>query len=948
MEWLGGVLAEMLGNLCQRRELALLARRVAFYEELADSAFLAGRPHALEGYKSRAVVGCVETRMACAGRQLALNALVRIHVDGRTIEVAAGTTILEAIGGSVPHLCHDARVAPAGACRSCLVQVDGAGKPVPACTTVVTDGMEIATHTPALEQGRHEILTMLAERIPELGPSPLAEAFFAYGITPRGTGGSIDDSHPYLRVDMSKCIDCFLCERICRDLQGQDVWHAVERDGRLRLVADAGVPLGESSCVACGACADACPTGAIEDRSLPALGRPERFTRTTCPYCGVGCELEVGTRADRIVQIRPATDAPVNKGHACVKGRYAFAFVDAPDRITSPMVRDASGWREVSWDDAIGFVANRLASIRAARGPDAIGVLGSARATNEENYLTQKLARVVIGTNNVDCCARVCHAPTAAALAAMFGTGAATGCFDDIELASIICVVGANSTESHPVVGARIRQAARRKAELIVIDPRRTELAAMADLHLQPRIGTDIPLLHAIAHVMFDEDLVDHDFVDRRVSGLDELRRCVGAWTPERASAVCEVDPAKIAEAARRMAANGSVMFFHGLGATEHVQGTETVMCIANLALLTGNVGKPGGGVNPLRGQNNVQGSAHMGCEPHRLTGYVKIEDARERFEQVWGAPIPARQGLDLIEMIDAADRGELAALWAIGYDVLLTNPEANRTRRALTKLDLVIVQDMFLNETARELAHVILPACSSYEKDGTFMNAERRIQRVRAAVAPRARTDWQILCAVAAAMGHAREFAFASPREIWDEIRRVWPAGAGITYERLDQGGLQWPCPSEDHPGTPRLHAAAFATSATAPLHAAEYRASPEQTDREHPFVLTSGRRLYQFNAGTMTDRTANHELQPDDLVEVSPADARRLGIADGERVRLVSRYGSAELGATITDRVRDGELFATFHTASVFLNRVTSPAHDAITHTPEYKRTAVRIERI
>ena len=876
--------------------------------------------------------------------------MVRITVDGRSLEVAAGATIVEVIAGSLPSLCHDPRVAPVGACRLCLVELAGASRPVPACTTVVADGMNIATRTATLEAGRREILDMLAERIPELGPSRLADAFGTYGIAPRGVPGAADESHPYLRVDMARCIDCFLCERICRDLQGQDVWHAIERDGRLRLVADTGVPLGASTCVACGACADACPTGAIEDRSLVDLGRPDRFTRTTCPYCGVGCELDVGTRGDRIVQIRPTMDAPVNKGHACVKGRYAFAFLDAEDRITSPMLRDAAGWHEVSWDDAIAHVASRLAAIREARGPEAIGVLGSARATNEDNYVTQKLARVAIGTNNVDCCARVCHAPSAAALAAMFGTGAATGCYDDIELASSICVVGANCTESHPILGARIRQAKRRGTELIVIDPRRTELAATSDLHLQLRIGTDIPLLHAIARVMLEENLIDEEFVRARVSGLGELRIRVDAWTPERASVVCGVDASRIVEAARRIAAHGPVTFFHGLGATEHVQGTETVMSIANLALLTGNVGRPGAGVNPLRGQNNVQGAAHMGCEPHRLTGYVKLDEARFRFEQIWGAPVPTRDGLDLIEMIDAADRGELAALWMIGYDVLLTNPDAHRTRRALGKLELVIVQDLFLNETAREVGHVFLPACSSYERDGTFMNAERRIQRVRAALEPRGRSrpDWRILCDVGAAMGHARELAFRSPREIWDEIRRVWPAGAGISYDRLDRGGLQWPCPSEDHPGTERLHSTAFARAATAPLHCADYEASPERTDRDHPFVLTTGRRLYQFNAGTMTARTQNQQLQPSDALEISPSDARRLGIADGERVRLVSRHGSAELDVVISERVREGELFATFHTAGVFLNHVIGPAHDAITHTPEYKRTAVRIERM
>jgi formate dehydrogenase major subunit len=880
--------------------------------------------------------------------------VTRITIDGRSEDIDEGLTILDALrrtGTELPALCHDDRVVPAGVCRLCLVEVRGTAKPVPACATTIVEGMEITTRTEAVENGRREILEMLACRMPaSSGDDRLSIAMRAYGVVPRGAPDPalVDDSHPYIRVDMTKCIDCFLCERICHELQGQDTWHAIERDGHLRLVPDTGDPLGVSSCVSCGACADACPSGAIEDRTLSVLGRPARFTRTTCPYCGVGCELEVGTRADQIVQIRPALDAVVNKGHTCVKGRYAFGYVDATDRITTPLVREGATWREVSWQQAIDVVATRLAAIRDVAGPSSIGVLGSARATNEDNYVAQKLARVVLGTNNVDCCARVCHAPSAAALAAMFGTGAATSSFDDIELAATIVVIGANSTESHPIVGDRIRQASRHGANLIVIDPVRTELAAMAELHVRPRLGTDLPLLLAIAQTLFAERLVDHAFVLERVTGVDALRAEAAAWPPERAAFTCGVGVDAIREVAHRIAADRPVLFFHGLGVTEHVQGTDTVMAIANLALLTGNVGRPGAGVNPLRGQNNVQGAAHMGCEPKRLTGYAPITEARERFERVWGSPVPTAAGLDLIEMIDAAEQRQLKALWAIGYDVLLTNPNAERTRRALGQLELMIVQDLFLTETARELASVFLPAASSFEKDGTFMNAERRVQRVRAAIAPRgnSRPDWQIVCDVAAAMGYRRDFAFASAEEIWDEIRRVWPAGAGISYARLEQGGLQWPCPAEDHPGTARLHAGAFAQAQTARLHPALFHPSRECTDATYPLTLTTGRRLYQFNAGTMTRRTANVALQPEDVVEISAADAARHGLADGERVRLRSRHGAAILPIAISQRVRDGELFATFHTGEVLLNRVIGPLGDAVTHTPEYKLTAVRIE--
>lgn len=878
----------------------------------------------------------------------------RITIDGRPLELDTSSSILEAMERAdvrLPQLCHDARVAPAGACRLCLVEVAGIARPMPACTTSIWDGMEVSTRTRALETGRREILETLAQRLPAtIGFSPLLDALHAYRVTPRAEPlvALVDDSHPYIHVDMTRCIDCFLCQRICSEVQGQDTWNVVERGGALRLVPDAGAPLGSSSCVSCGACADACPSGAIEDRTIGLLGRPDRFTRTTCAYCGVGCELDVGVRGDQIVQIRPTREAPVNKGHLCVKGRYAFGYVDAPDRVTAPMIRRGDRWHEVSWDVAIAHVASELTRLRDTFGPDALAVLGSARATNEDNYVAQKLARVVLGTNNVDCCARVCHAPSAAALAAMFGTGAATSSFDDIEQARTIVVIGANSTESHPIVGARIRQAARHGAKLVVLDPRRTELAAMADLHLQPRIGTDLPLLHAIAQTILAEELLDARFVRDRVSGVDELRACVSSWTPERAGALCGVDPAKIVEAARRIAGDRPALFFHGLGVTEHVQGTETVMCVANLALLTGNVGAPGSGVNPLRGQNNVQGAAHMGCEPHRLTGYVRIEEARARFEAAWNAPLPARDGLDLIEMIDAADRRDLKGLWAIGYDVLLTNPEAERTRRALGNLELLVIQDLFFNETARAHGTVFLPVCSSFEKNGTFMNAERRIQRVRAAIGPRgeSRPDWQVVCQIAAAMGHAHQFGFESANEIWDEVRQVWPVGRGITYERIERGGLQWPCPDEHHPGTTRLHTTSFASAHTARLHAAEYRPSTEVTDADYPFALTTGRRLYQFNAGTMTARTLNQALQPGDVVEISLADAERLGITHGAPVRLRSRYGEATLPAAISTHLRDGELFATFHTAEVFLNRLVGTRCDPITHTPEYKLTAVCVE--
>ncbi|HXG46730.1 MAG TPA: formate dehydrogenase subunit alpha, partial [Methylomirabilota bacterium] len=623
-------------------------------------------------------------------------------------------------------------------------------------------------------------------------------------------------------------------------------------------------------------------------------------------------------------------------------------FTHASDRVTTPMIREDGVWRQVSWAEAVGRVAGLLRRFRDESGPDSIGVLGSARGTNEENYLAQKFARVVLGTNNVDCCARVCHAPTAAGMKQTFGTGAATNCFDDIERASLFLLCGCNPTENHPIVGARIRQAVLRGARLIVIDPRAIELAGLATVHLPLRPGTNVPLLHALAHVIVRENLADPTALAARVSGWESFREFIASWTPERAAAITGVAAEQIRRAARLYATVRPAMCFHGLGVTEHLQGTEGVMCLVNLALLTGNFGRPGAGVNPLRGQNNVQGAAHMGCEPDHLTGFVPVEQGRTDFGELWQAPVPGARGMNLMEMMDAAAAGRLRALWAIGYDVALTNPNAAATRAALARLELVVVQDLFLNELARDFGHVFLPACSSFERDGTFMNSERRVQRVRRVLEPagEAKPDWEIICAVAAAMGWGKQFAFRSAEEIWNEVRAVWRAGAGISYARLEHGGLQWPCPTEDHPGTPILHRETFPHGPQAALQCVEFIATDETLTDEFPFLLTTGRTLYQFNAGTMTGRTPNARLRVSDTLDVAPEDARRLGLRDAERVRVRSRHGTAALPVRIDPRVKPGELFASFHDVETFVNRLTGPHRDRCVMTPEYKVVAVRVE--
>ena len=885
---------------------------------------------------------------------------MQLFIDGRRYEVPDGSTILQAVrhaGLDLPTLCHDDRLRPSGACRLCLVEVDGSSRWAAACATPAVAGARVVTRSAAIEDYRRTVLTMMAREYPSAAVSQSPEAVFhrllqQYGIAPPAIPaepGLVDSSHPFISIDLSRCIACYRCVRICDELQGQHVWGLRGRGAGISISPDR-VPLALSSCVSCGACVDTCPTGALEDASADRLGPPTTWTRTVCPYCGVGCELQAGSRDGRLVSVRPAPDAPVNKGHLCVKGRYGFEFVDASDRVTVPMIRRAGAWHETSWDEAVGFAADRLRDVIAGHGADSVGILGSARATNEDNYVAQKLARVVLGTNNVDCCARVCHAPSAAGLKQVVGAGMATNSFDDLERAGAILLWGANATESHPVIGARIRQAARNGARLIVVDPRRTELARCADLHLQLQPGTDLALANALAQVIVDEDLYDHQFVERRTAGLAGFAQFLRAWSPENTAASCGVDAARIRAAARLYAGARPAISFHGLGLTEHVQGTEAVMALVNLALLTGNLGKPGAGVNPLRGQNNVQGAAHMGCDPGMLPGSTPLDAGRETFGRTWGAPLPSGRGLRLPDMLDAASAGGFKALWAIGYDVLLSNPHALQTTRAMDRLELVIVQDLFMTATARRFADVFLPACSSFEKEGTFMNAERRIQRVRRVIPPAgaSKPDWQILCAVARAMGRGEQFAYDSAETIWNEVRAVCEGARGMSYARLETGGLQWPCPDEAHPGTPILHETSFGAGSRATFSEVDVLPPAEASTAAFPFLLITGRALYQFNAATMTSRSGLDRLRPEDRLDISSPDAERIGVQEGDLTRVTSRYGQVTLPAHVSADVAAGQLFTTFHTADAFVNLLTGPHRNAVTGTPAYKITAVRVERL
>ena len=892
--------------------------------------------------------------------------MLQVTINGQPHKFVDGLTINEAlrqIGVEIPTLCHDDRVDPYGSCRTCAVEVKGVGALVTACNTQLREGMEIQTHSPTVEGVRKTLFGLLAADYPAEAVAQFPDKQFhrylkQYGVKAGGSRTAPapdvpfmqDASHPYINVDMSQCVTCYRCVRICEEVQGQFVWKAWNRGDTTRILPVRGETMLDGGCVSCGACVDTCPSGALEDITVLARGVPTEWTKTICSYCGTGCEVNVGTRDGQITTIRPS-DGPSNHGHTCVKGRYAFDYVYAEERITSPMIRRNGQWEDVSWDEVIKYISTKLAETIKQHGPDSIGVLSSARGTNEENFVAQKFARVVLGNNNIDCCARVCHSPTAAAMKMTLGTGAATNSLDEIELARTILVCGANPTDGHPVTGARIKQAARHGAKLIIVDPRVIELNEFATLHLQLHAGTNVVLFNAMGAAIVEEGLVDEEFVRTRLTEYEEYRKFIRDFSPEKVEKICGVPAAKIREAARIYATSKPSLSVHGLGMTEHIQGTEGIMALVNLALLTGNIGKPGTGINPLRGQNNVQGAPHMGCEPKLLAGYVPIEEARAQFESAWHVPLPTHKGLNMIDMLDAATKGKMKAMWAIGYDIVMTNPNTHETRRAMEQIDLVIVQDLFLNATAREFGDVFLPAASSFEKDGTFMNGERRIQRVRGAAKPQglARSDWEIVCQVAKAMGKGEHFAYRSAEEIWNEVRSLWPEGQGISYARLDkEGGLQWPCFEENSPGTPILHVDHFTHGKTTALRRIEFVSPPQILSAEFPFLLTTGRNLYQYNAATQTSRTPNNGLHPTDYLQISPVDATRLGLADGETVRLRSTQGTAELPVQISDHVKPGEVYTTFHSVRVFLNQITTSQRDRYTQTPEYKVTAVNIAKL
>jgi formate dehydrogenase alpha subunit len=874
-------------------------------------------------------------------------------IDGRACAPAPGESVLAAatrIGVGIPNLCAVPGAAPEGGCRLCLVEVAGEVQPLAACHTPLRDGMRVTTASERLRALRRDVLALLvAERAPALRADPagseVERLMHALGVAGRGAPSSPDRSHPLLRFDEARCVLCRRCVHACADLQGAFVWNVEGRGGEARLVFGA-ERFAESACVGCGACVDACPSAAISDRDREAEPAPERRTRSTCGYCGVGCQVEVGTAAGRVVRIDGVREASVNREHLCAKGRYAHAWQGAPDRLTRPLLRRGGKLEPATWETALAFVAERLDAIHRAHGAGALGVLTSSRSTNEAAYLLQKLFRVRFGTNHVDCCARVCHASTAHALRAVTGTGAASACYADIERARAIVVAGANPSEAHPVLGARILQQARAGAPLFVIDPRRIELAHFAAHHLALRPGTNVALLNGLAKLLIEEGLVAKDYVAERCEGFEALAGFLRGLSLDALAAEAGVAPTALRGCARDLAAAGPALFVMGLGLSELTQGVASVRALANLALLTGAVGVPGAGLLPLRGQNNVQGNADMGAAPDLLTGYQPVADpaVRARFAALWGTEPPAAPGDKLPDMLDAARAGRLRALWVQGEDLAQSDPDQTQVLAALERLELLVVQELFLTETARR-AHVVLPAAGVLEQDGSFTNAERRVQRVRAALSPpgEALPDWVAIQAAAQALG--LPWRYPGPAEVLEEIARAAPAlFGGLRLERLDADGIQWPCPEPDHPGTPTLHADGFLRG-RAVLSIVPFVASPEAGVADFPLTLVTGRVRDQYNVGTMTRRTPLSALAPRDELELATADADALGLVDGERVRVESRWGETEVPARRSERIAPGTCFLSFHHPESHTNRLVGPQRDPESGCPEYKLTAVRL---
>jgi formate dehydrogenase major subunit len=901
-----------------------------------------------------------------------------LSVDGRQVTVPQGSSVMRAAaeaGQDVPKLCATDSLDAFGSCRVCLVEIEGRRGFPASCTTPAEAGMVVKTQSEKLHRLRRHVVELYLSDHPQdcepRGECELHELADSLGVTASRYGkngenhlaSSKDESNPYFTFDPASCIVCYRCVRACDDIQGTFALTVNGRGFESKITAGQSEDFMDSECVSCGACVNACPTTALTEKSVLELGMPERSVTTTCAYCGVGCSFHAEIKADdrgvdTVVRMVPNQQGQANEGHACIKGRFAYGYATHQDRITKPMIRDSINqrWQEVSWDKAIAFAASRLRAIQEKYGPDSIGGITSSRCTNEETYLVQKMVRAAFGNNNVDTCARVCHSPTGYGLKTTLGESAGTQAFNSVAKSDVIMVMGANPTDAHPVFASRLKRRLREGAKLIVVDPRRIELVSGAHVkathHLALKPGGNVAFINAMAHVIVSEGLEAKDYIAERceAEAYEQWRTFILREdnSPEVTERATGIPASDLRDAARLFAAGPNSAIYYGLGVSEHSQGSTTVMGIANLAMLTGNLGREGVGVNPLRGQNNVQGSCDMGSFPHELPGYRHVSDpaVRALFEGEWKVQLQSEPGLRIPNMFDASISGRFRGLYCQGEDVAQSDPNTQHVEHALRSLDCLIVQDIFLNETAR-FAHVFLPGTSFLEKDGTFTNAERRISPVRKAIEPLpGYADWEVTQLLSNALGYPMNYAH--PSEIMDEIARLTPTFHGVSYAKLDRlGSIQWPCNEAAPEGTPTMHIDEFVRG-KGYFAITGFVPTDERTTRRYPLLLTTGRILSQYNVGAQTRRTANSEFYSEDVLELHPFDAEERGINAGDWCGISSRAGETVLRAVITDRVQPGVVYTTFHFPFSGANVITTDNSDWATNCPEYKVTAVQVTRV
>lgn len=890
---------------------------------------------------------------------------LQLVINDRPIQFEQGQTILEVCRAAnipIPTLCHDDRLKPYGGCRLCLVELAGVKRPLASCTTPAEKGMVITTESPWLTRLRKNTIELLLSNHPDdcmcceaSGSCTLQELAYSYGVKTDKFSGEkwqlpLRQDNPFITFDPNKCIVCGRCTRICNELVMAGTISIMNRGFTAMPDTAFNKPRSLENCEFCGQCVSTCPTGALSDTKGRGLGRTTSLTKvkTTCTYCGTGCNFFLNVKNDRVIKVTSDFTAPVNHGNLCIKGRYGYDFIHHPDRIKTPLIKDGDGFREATWDEALNLVATRFKEIIAQHGADKVGGFSSSRCSNEENYLLAKWVRCAVGSNNVDNCARVCHAPTVAGLAASFGAGAATNSLDQMPDIDTIFIIGSNTTEGHPIVSLYLKQAITNGAKVIVADPRKIWLAKRADVWLNLKPGSNIALMNGIIRVIIANGWENKEFIDARTEGYAELKAKVEEYDLERVEKLTGVAGDKIVEAARLYSQAKKSMVVYGLGVTEHQTGTENAMAIANLALVCGQIGRPSTGIMALRGQNNVQGASDLGPLPATLPGYQAVSDpaSREKFEKAWSVKIKAKPGLKSVEMLDECAKGNFKALYILGEDPAHTDPDIHHIRKALENIEFLVVQDIFHTETTK-YADVILPGASFAEKDGTFTNGERRVQRIRRAVNPVAGlADWQVLCQVSTLMGYP--MPYKHPSEIMDEIASLVPSYGGISYARIEKQGIQWPCPTKEHLGTTTLYTESFARpGGRAQFMVLDHLGSGEVPDEDFPMVLITGRVREHYNNGSQTRHSIGiSDLVPEELVEINPEDAALLGIQHYDWVKVSSRRGELKVRAKVTDRSQAGNLFMTFHHQDTLTNVLTSSHRCRIAGTPEYKSCAVHIE--